>query len=131
MLAIYVIYTGMQRFRFLHLHIKAKFAWKQHVSLGTVALLLWSIGLAGGFVITRNVWYTNFITGLHAKVAVAMCPLIVVGFATGIYMNRVRKKRVVLPLVHGINNTILFLLAICQIYSGWQVMQKFVIESAL
>lgn len=130
MLAIYVIYTGIQRFRMLHLHMRAAFIWKRHVSLGTVVLLLWSMGLIGGFVITRNVWYTNFITGLHAKVAVVMCPLIAICFATGSYMNRVKKKRILLPLIHGINNTILFTLAIYQVYNGWQVMQKFVLESA-
>lgn len=130
MLAIYVIYTGMQRFRLLHLHTRVAFHWKRHVSLGTMVLLLWAIGLVGGFAVTRNVWYTNFIMGLHAKVAVMMCPLIIVGFATGIYMNWVKKKRTLLPLIHGLNNTFLFLLAIYQLYSGWQVLQKFVLESA-
>jgi len=129
-LAIYMTYTGIQRFRLLHLHTRATFQWKRHVSLGTMVLLLWSIGLVGGFVVTRNVWYTNFIMGLHAKIAVVMCPLIVVGFATGFYMNQIRKKRILLPLIHGANNTCLFLLAIYQTYSGWQVIQKFIIESA-
>ena len=129
MLAMYVIYTGIQRFRLLHLRTRVTFGWKRHVSLGAVVLLLWSIGLAGGFVVTRNFWYTNFITGLHAKTAVAMCPLIVVGFVTGFHMNRVKKKRFFLPLIHGANNTVLLLLSIYQVYSGWQVMQKFVLES--
>jgi len=130
-LAIYVIYTGLQRFRMLHLRNRAAFSWKLHVSMGSAVILLWSIGLVGGFVVTRDVWYTNFITGLHAKIAVVMCPLIVIGFATGFHMNRVKRKRILLPLIHGFNNTILFFLAIYQIYSGWQVMQKFVLESAL
>ena len=130
-LALYVIYTGMQRFRLRHLHMRATFHWKRHVLLGTMVLLLCDIGLVGGLVVTRNVWYTNFIMGLHARVAVMMCPLIVIGFATGFYMNRARKKRLLLPLIHGVNNTLLFLLAIYQLFSGWYVMQKFVIESAL
>lgn len=131
MLALYVIYTGIQRFRSLHLHTRTAFSWKWHVSLGILVLLLWSIGLVGGFVVTHNFWYTNFITGLHANVAVVMCPLIVFGFVTGFYMNRVKKKRILLPLIHGLNNAFLFLLAIHQIYSGWLVMQKFVLDSAL
>ena len=130
MLAIYVIYSGIQRFRSLHLNTRAIFKWKRHVSLGMIVLLLWVMGLIGGFVVTRNVWYTNYITGLHARVAVVMCPLIVIGFVTGFYMNRVKKKRTLLPLIHGANNSILFLLAMYQIYSGWQVLQKFVLESA-
>ena len=129
-LAIYVIYTGIQRFRMHHLHTRVTFHWKRHVSLGIVVLLLWVIGLVGGFMVTRSFWYTTFITGLHAKIAVVMCPLIGIGFATGFYMNRVKKKRMLLPLIHGGNNTILFLLAIYQIYIGWQVLQKFVLESA-
>jgi len=128
-LAMYVIYTGLQRFRSLHLHTKATFNWKRHVSLGIPVLLLWLIGLVGGFVVTRNVWYTNFITGYHAKAAVVMCPLIVIGMVTGFYMNRVKKRRSLLPLIHGLNNTMLLLLAIYQTYSGWQVLQKFVIGS--
>jgi hypothetical protein len=131
MLALYVIYSGVQRFRSLHLHTRASFAWKRHVWMGMLVLLLWSIGLIGGFVVTRNVWYTNFITGVHAKVAVGMCPLIVVGFATGFYLNRFKKKRKLLPLIHGLNNACLFLLAMYQVYSGWLVMQKFVLESAV
>jgi hypothetical protein len=130
MLAIYVIYSGIQRFRALHLNTRAIFKWKRHVSLGMIVLLLWVMGLIGGFVVTRNVWYTNYITGLHARVAVVMCPLIVIGFVTGFYMNRVKKKRILLPLIHGANNSILFLLALYQIYSGWQVLHKFVLESA-
>ena len=130
MLAIYVIHSGVQRFRTLHLNKRAAFKWKRHVSLGMIVLLLWVMGLIGGFVVTRNVWYTNYITGLHARVAVVMCPLIVIGFVTGFYMNRVKKKRTLLPLIHGANNSILFLLAMYQIYSGWQVLQKFVLESA-
>ena len=129
LVAIYVIYSGIQRFRSLHMHTRVKFSWKQHVSLGMLVLLLWATGLAAGFVITRNVWYTTFITGLHAKVAVLMCPLIAIGFATGFHMNRVKKKRILLPLIHGLNNTLLFLLAIYQVYSGWQVLRKFVLES--
>ena len=130
-LAIYVLFTGMQRFRRLHLHHKAAFNWKRHVLLGWVALLLWSIGLIGGFVVTRDVWYTNFITGLHAKVGVAMGPLLAIGFGTGLYMHRVKRKRTLLPLIHGANNTLLCLLAAYQVYSGWPVMQKFVLDSSL
>lgn len=128
-LATYVIYTGIQRFRMLHFRNRTAFPWKRHVSRGSLVLLLWSIGLIGGFVVTRNAWYTNFITGLHARVAVVMCPLIVIGMVTGFYMNRVKKRRSLLPLIHGLNNTMLLLLAIYQTYSGWQVLQKFVIGS--
>lgn len=131
MLAIYVIYTGIHRFRSLHLHTRTIFNWKRHVWLGMLVLLLWSIGLIAGFVVTRNVWYTNYITGAHAKVAVLMCPLIAFGFATGFYLNRFKKKRKLLPLLHGLNNTCLFLLAMYQVYSGWLVMQKFVLESTV
>lgn len=130
-LATYVIYTGIQRIRSLHLRTRTTFNWKRHVLFGMLVLLLWSVGFAGGFFVTRNVWYSNFITGLHASVAVVMCPLIAIGFVTGFYMNRVKKKRILLPLIHGANNTILFLLAVYQVYSGWLVMQKFVLDSAV
>ena len=126
-LAIYAIYSGIQRFRSAHLHAKTLFKWKRHVWIGILVMVLWPLGFAGGFIITRNFWYTNFITGAHANIGVVMCPMIVVGLLSGIYMNRVKKKRTVLPLIHGVNNALLFLLALFQVYSGWQVLQRLVV----
>jgi hypothetical protein len=67
-----------------------------------------------------------FITGIHGKVGVAMLPFMQVGIVSGWIMHRRKQRRKVLPLIHGVNNLVLILLALVQIYSGWQVLTVFV-----
>jgi len=56
-----------------------------------------------------------------------MMPLILFGLISGHYMNRVKKKRTILPLMHGINNLIVVILAVWQIKSGWWVYTTYVL----
>ena len=125
-LVLVVLQQGLQRFRFQHLKQKAAFKWKQHVSLGTCVIVLWLVGFVGGLVMVRNYWYAVFITGLHGKVGVAMLPFMVVGIVSGWIMHYRKKRRKVLPLIHGVNNLVLVLLALFQIYNGWHVINAFV-----
>ncbi len=37
-----------------------------------------------------------------------------------------KKRRKVLPLIHGVNNLVLVLLALFQVYNGWHVINAFV-----
>ena len=127
LLALYVFFTGIQRFRFLHLNQKAAFSWRRHVAVGISVIVLWVAGFIGGLMIVKQYWYTYFITGIHSKTALLMLPLMAFGLGTGLYMNRIRKKRKLLPLLHGINNLILLLLTFSQVISGWQVYQVFVL----
>ena len=53
-------------------------------------------------------WRGFLITGGHGKVALVMAPLILFGFASGLYMNIKKKQRRVLPLLHGMNNLVRF-----------------------
>jgi hypothetical protein len=125
-LVLVVLQQGIQRFRFQHLKQKAAFKWKQHVSLGTCVIVLWLAGFVGGLVVVRNYWYAAFITGLHGKVGVAMLPFMVIGIVSGWIMHHKKKRRKVLPLIHGVNNLVLVLLALFQIYNGWHVLNAFV-----
>ena len=127
MMAIYALVIGGQRFRFLHLGQKASFKWQRHVWFGGCAVFLWFIGFWGGLFVVKNFWYSVLITGLHAKVGAAMIPLMLFGIITGMYMHKKKKKRKVLPLLHGINNLILLILALFQFYSGWYVYNAFVL----
>jgi hypothetical protein len=126
LLAVYVFFIGVQRFRLLHLKQKAKFDWKRHVLLGKIVLLAWPAGMLGGAGMAYITWHGFLITGTHGKVALVMLPLIFFGLFSGLYMNRKKKKRGLLPLVHGVNNMALLALALYQVFSGWWVLKAYV-----
>lgn len=126
LLAFYVAWLGLQRFRSLHLDQKATFKWRSHVKLGTVALGLWLAGLFGGLIMVRIWWQGFMITGAHGKTALIMLFLILFGLFSGFHLDRRKKKRVLLPLLHGFNNLLLLLLALYQVSTGWWVYNTFV-----
>ena len=127
LLALYVFFLGLQRFRFLHLHHKTVFHWRQHVALGTIALGVLLAGMAGGIAIVYITWHGLFITGIHGKIALVMAPFIIFGLMSGLYMNHTKRKRRILPFVHGLNNLIVLIMAISQIISGSWVYRAFVL----
>jgi hypothetical protein len=126
LLVLLVLKQGFERFRSQHLKQRAVFKWKQHVYLGTLVMVLWWAGFVGGLAVVRNYWYAMFITGMHAKVGMVMLPFMLIGMLSGWIMHRRKQRRKVLPLIHGVNNLILVLLALFQIYNGWQVLNAFV-----
>ena len=125
--ALSALYLGFQRFRFLHLKQKSNFKWKLHIIIGQIALEEWIIGMIVGAGIVRYSWHGLFITGGHAKVAMLMVPFILFGLSSGVYMNMKKAKRKVLPLLHGINNFIILILAFCQFFIGIGVFKEFVL----
>lgn len=127
LLASYVMFLGVQRFRLLHLDQGVAFKWKRHVLLGKIALGVWLVGMVGGMTIVYFYWYGFFMTGTHGKVALVMVPLIIFGLASGQYMNHNKKKRKALPLIHGLSNLVLLILALTQVVSGWWVYRVFVL----
>jgi len=127
LLALYVFSLGVQRFRFLHLHHKTVFHWRQHVALGEIALGVLLAGMLGGIVMVYISWHGIFITGIHGKVALVMAPFIIFGLVSGLYMNHTKRKRRVLPFVHGLNNLVVLIMAISQIISGVWVYRAFVL----
>ena len=127
LLSLYVLYLGVQRFRFLHLKHKTAFSWKRHVTLGTTALAVLMGGMVGGMTMVRLHWHGFLMTGTHGKVALVMVPFIIFGFASGLYMNRKKTKGRVLPFLHGLNNLIVSILALMQVATGWGVYVAFVL----
>jgi len=85
------------------------------------------MGMAGGITMVRIYWHRFFMTGIHGKVALVMIPFILFGFFSGFYMNTVKKKRTILPLIHGINNFCTLILALSQIMTGLMVYYHFVL----
>lgn len=125
--AVYVWWRGVQRFRMQHLrHKKIGFQWKRHVRFGLVAMMIWLIGTIVALYVVKTNWHAFFVTGLHGKLGLATVPFILFALGSGFYMDRRKRKRKVLPLVHGIANTMLLLLALIQLYTGIWVYQDFV-----
>lgn len=125
--ALYVFYLGFQRFRMLHLKQKAKFNWKRHVFLGKIVLITWLLGMLGGLSMAYYTWHGFLVTGTHGRVAFIMLPLILFGLFSGLYMNKKKKKRKILPFIHGTANLILLILALYQISTGWWVYNVYVL----
>ncbi|HKI82646.1 MAG TPA: DUF4079 domain-containing protein, partial [Pseudodesulfovibrio sp.] len=56
--------------------------------------------------------------GLHGGTAPVMLALILFGSTTGLYMDRKKAKRTLLPILHGAANLLLLLLALSQFVTG-------------
>ncbi|MDY6990310.1 MAG: DUF4079 domain-containing protein [Thermodesulfobacteriota bacterium] len=126
LLALYVMYLGMARFGSLHLEKTTVFKWKRHVILGYLCLGTWLVGMAAGATVVYLYWHGILITGTHGTVSLAMVPFMAFGLASGLYMERKKLKRKALPLMHGVSNLVVLILALTQIVSGWGVYKAFV-----
>lgn len=127
LLAFYVLYMGIQRFRFQHLGHKCMFNWKRHVLLGKVVHILWLLGFFLGLYMAYWAWGSIDLTGGHFLVGVIMVPVIVVAFTSGLILEKPKGKRAGLALLHGGCNLLLFLLACYQAYSAIEVINLFLI----
>jgi hypothetical protein len=126
LLALYVFTLGYARFASKHLGRKTMFQWKRHVLLGRFAMVGLAAGMCGGVFMTWFFWGAPFAARTHVGVALAMLALIVSGVATGQSLNKTRKPDNPLALVHGIGNTLLAILALVQIYTGYHVLKDFI-----
>jgi len=126
-LGVYVAYLGMERLMRQHMGMNTQFLWKRHVQLGQIVIALWFFGMLGGLTVARLKWQVNFVTGAHYQTAFSMIPLMIFGFASGMYMDKRKAKRRLLPLAHAICNLLLLSLAFYQIRTGWQVIKDFIL----
>ena len=115
---LYAWYTGLQRFRMKHLKQKVKFNRKGHVRYGLAGSAVMLVGAGIGLYMVQIRWYMLFVTGIHGIFGVLMIPLLVFALASGLYMDRKKKNRKVLPLVHAATNTLMIILALTQVYTG-------------
>jgi hypothetical protein len=128
-LSLYVLRLGWVRFSSAHLGATdVAFAWKWHVLLGEAALCTFAAEFAVGLGVTWWGWKSVFITGHHYQVGLVMLPLILFGLGSGLVMNRVKAKRMALPLAHGCANATLVLLALYQLYTGVGILQVMVLR---
>jgi len=127
LLALYVLYVGVQRFRLLHLHQKTAFRWNLHVVLGKISMGVWLAGVLTGFVMVYIYWHGILITGIHGKTALVMLPFIIFGLLSGLHMDRKKRKRRLLPAIHAINNLFVLVLALTQVMSGWPFLRALIL----
>lgn len=125
--AICVLLLGISRFRMVHLKQKVRFNWKGHVRFGKISLAIWLFGIVGGLYTVKSSWHSILITGNHANIGLLMIPFILFALVSGIYMDRKKRKRKMLPLIHGICNSIMLILALSQVFTGVQVYRMYVL----
>ena len=123
-----VLYLGIARFRFLQLgHKGVVFQWKRHVVLGIAVMGTWLLAFVIGLGAAWGNWHVVGITESHYFVALFMLPLIGFGLGSGFVMDKVKTRRKVLPLVHGVVNALLVALALWQLCTGVIVLRDMVL----
>jgi uncharacterized membrane protein YozB (DUF420 family) len=127
-LAIYVLSLGLVRFQANHFGKRGKFMWAEHVKLGKITHILWMGGLVLGQFAVMQEWGNNGVTGNHFFIGQAIMPCIAGGYVTGWIMDRDRKKRRYMPLVHGVFNMVAVVLALAQVATGWLVIREFMLS---
>ncbi|MBW1932774.1 MAG: hypothetical protein JRF20_09740 [Deltaproteobacteria bacterium] len=97
--------------------------------LGKISLLALLGGVMGGMTIVYLYWQVFLITGVHGKIAFVMIAFIILGGTSGLYMDLNKKKRTALPLIHGLSNLVLLILALAEVVTGWRVYTLLVLEN--
>jgi hypothetical protein len=118
LLALWVAWQGVNRARFSLLKQKVAFNWKGHTRYGLVVMGLWLAGAVGGSIVTDMLHGIPDAYELHEGTASVMLALIAFGGLSGLYMDRKKAKRKLLPILHGVANMLLVLLALAQLVTG-------------
>lgn len=119
LLGAYALYFGWQRARCNHMGCKVAFPWKKHVRLGRWAIALWLVGGLVGVAVVRSEWGSLWVMDSHSTIGYTFFLLALVGYGTGHVLDKVKKKRKVLPIVHGVLNALLVLAALVQVWTGF------------
>jgi multisubunit Na+/H+ antiporter MnhF subunit len=127
-ISLLVMRMGIQRAEQNHLGMEKNFNWKQHVVLGRIALILLCAGTVAGLVVTRLNWKGFLITGMHGYTGIMIGLLVLSGICSGNRLNGRKSNSRKLIIFHGINNTVLMLLLLFQMYSGYKVYMTFVLN---
>jgi uncharacterized membrane protein YozB (DUF420 family) len=127
-LAVYVLALGWTRFLANHFGKRGRFLWADHVKLGKITHILWMAGLVLGQFAVTKAWGDNGVTGNHYIIGQMIMPCIAGGYITGVIMDRDKKTRRYLPLVHSVFNIMALLLALAQVATGWMVVQEFLLS---
>ena len=114
---------GIKRFLALHLGRTVRFDWKKHVMTGKLAISLLGLGYLLGLGIIRYKFKAVAVFTTHFEIATVMLPLLLFGLGSGMYMDRRKKKRRVLNLLHGLNNVLVLLFCLGQLFVGGRLLR--------
>lgn len=126
-LSVYVFCLGWPRLWATFSGGKATFLWKRHVALGRIALSALFLGLLGGAAVTAHFWGGLGFTQHHYWIGLAMAPLMLFGLVSGWLLDKNKGKYKHLPLLHGVNNSVVVLMALVQVWTGINVLRFFVL----
>jgi len=110
----YAAYYGYQRIQSLHFNKVVKFPRKRHAAAGAIALIFMLMGSAAGSFL-KNTYLPGTKLEIHNKIGMIIVTLGVLGIITGYFLYASPRKRKVLPVIHGVCNFAILLLAFVQI----------------
>ncbi len=123
LLSLWVAWQGINRARISHFKHTVRFDWKGHVNYGIIVMGAWFFGMIAGGVMAKLIYGATGLTGAHRTVALIMFPMIILGACTGLYMKYKKAPRKILPIVHGVNSLVLFVLACMQLLTGFYLVR--------
>lgn len=124
-MGIWALWQGWKRYAMTH-GKKIIFPWKQHVRLGSIGLILWTLG-ALGFYVTHSLFGSTHMTGIHATLAWYIIVLSLFGLVSGYIMNKWKKRRKWLPQIHGGVNVVLLILVLVECWTGYEILGPFLL----
>lgn len=127
LLAYYAGYLGLQRTRSLHFGHRVLFQRKRHAATGAVALVVLMCGYFGGLILASAMPPGHEGGEIHEIVGTILLPLFVIGGTTGYYLYSIPKKNKTLAIIHGLNNLVILILLLVQIFSGWHILKEHVL----
>lgn len=127
-MAAYALYLAWPRVLRNHFGKRTSFAWAEHGKWGKYAHILWMLGLVGGTALVARHWGSSGATGDHYWIAQLIMPCIAGGYITGTIMDRDKKPRKYMPLVHGVLNVLALTIAGFQIFTGMSVVREFLLH---
>ena len=118
LLVSYAAYLGLSRALNLHFGKPTRFNRQRHVVIGALALVTLLGGIAGGMIVVILFLHKPILTGIHGKGAMLGLPFLLFGLVSGFYLYRKPKPRKLLPALHAINNLLVALFTLLQVYTG-------------
>ncbi|PLX45348.1 MAG: hypothetical protein C0609_03300 [Deltaproteobacteria bacterium] len=125
-MAVVAFILGLQRFRSNHLGHQTRFNWKGHVYVGRIAIVGLIAGTVAGVAITPYYFEYTVPVLSHGQLGIVSMAFFFVGASTGYILDKHKKRRKLLPLIHGSANTLGLLVALNQIVTGYKLYLSFV-----